>query len=712
MISLQGINPISIQRNNNGIPHISCSNNHDFVMALGYCHAMDRGIQMMMFKTLGQGNAARDFEGSEEMIAIDRFFRRMNWKNVSQQSIDLLTTEEKEIVQAYCDGINTYFAKKQPWELKWLTAVKDFHWTIADVVTSARMMGYLTLAQSQGEIQQILLEWIQQGLSEKHIRELLPHIKEDINIELLQAIILEEKIVPDHVKWNPYVKPMMASNNWVVAGNRSKSGMPLLSNDPHLETNRIPNVWYEITAKVGTKEFAGATVPGIFALLLGRNQQLAWGATYTFLDSVDFWIEKCRPNQFFKDGKWHDFQQRHETITIKNGSPQQITFYENDHGVLLGSPNQEGYYLSMNWSGYQSDMTAIKNAIKILDATTVKHGMECLGELEVSFNWVLADDQGNIGYQMSGRSPIRPHQRSGLFPHIGWDRQYDWQGFLPTHEMPRRFNPPEGFIITANNNLNNWCNHHPINMPMGDYRAKRIEQLIRAQSTHHVESFQQMHFDVYSVQAEKMMEIIRPLLPHNDYGLALQQWDYCYDINSKGAYLFERIYRALYSAVFGPWMGKDWLDFLQHQTGIFIDFYANFDNILLKESSIWFGEYTREQLYQQAIQKALSGPIRKWGEQNKIAMNNILLGGKLPAFLGFDKGEYAIPGGRATVQQGQVYQSNGRATSFTPSYRFIADMGSTGIYSNMAGGASDRRFSKWYFNDFENWQKGKYKKLG
>ena len=259
--------------------------------------------------------------------------------------------------------------------------------------------------------------------------------------------------------------------------------------------------------------------------------------------------------------------------------------------------------------------------------------------------------------------------------------------------------------------MNHFGKVAPINVPMGEYRANRIGQIIEKNDKNDIESTKKMHYDTYSIQAEIYMDVIRPFLPDTSNGKILKEWNLCYDIESKGAYLFEKIYSNLYYEVFGAALGGNLVDFLKKESGVFIDFYANFDKILLSDKSSWFSGRDRDDIFDKAIQAALKEKPKKWGEINKITLTHILLGEKLPRFLGFDKGPFPLPGGRATIHQGQVYTNSGRKTSFAPSFRLITDMAENCVHTNLAGGVSDRRFSGLYNNDFKNWRKGIYKIL-
>jgi penicillin amidase len=710
-MKIKGKDKIIIERNAEGVPKVIVKNETDLYFGMGYCHAKDRGIQMMLMRILGQGRGSEYLDSSDDMLEIDKFFRQMDWNNNINSEIAKFSTSEMEKLQAYCEGVNLHFSKSKPWELKMLLGYNKFDWKIEDIILMSRMAGFLTLAQSQGEIERLFIEMVQNGATKEMLNELFPNILDNYNEEIVKKIKLKDKIVPEAVKWNSIINPMMASNNWVISGKKTKSNSAILSNDPHLEINRLPPVWYEISFVLGEQSAYSSTMPGISSLLIGRNKNLAWGATYTFMDAIDSWVEDCKEGKYLKDEEWHSFKERKEIIKRKNKTDIELTFFENEHGVLEGNPFEDGYYLTTLWSGKFGGARSIKSGLSLWNTTNVKQGMECLGGLEMSFNWVLADTQGNIGYQMSGLLPKRKKENSGFVPLIGWNSENDWNGFHTHDDLPKTYNPKEEMFVTANENLSQYGKVNPHTIAMGKYRSDRIKKLLAEKDDFTVDDIKKMHYDVYSIQAEIFMEFIKGLLPENENGNILKNWDYCYDTNSKGAYLFEQIYRALYSEIFGKIFGKNVNEFLQNETGIFVDFYENFDNILLAEESVWFVKKSKTEIYRNAIEKALKNPAKTWGEVNQFELTNMLLGGKLPKFLGFDKGAFPMPGGRATIHQGQVYKSNGRKTTFAPSFRLISDMSEEIVYTNISGGASDRRFSKYYANDFKNWQSGKYKKI-
>jgi penicillin amidase len=318
---------------------------------------------------------------------------------------------------------------------------------------------------------------------------------------------------------------------------------------------------------------------------------------------------------------------------------------------------------------------------------------------------------------MSGLHPQRPPDWNGFNPAKGWDPHFDWQGFTDYKDLPRTLNPASGYIATANQDLNSLGKVSPINMPMGDYRARRIEQVLAANDAHDIESTRKLQLDVHSIQAGLFLDVLLPLLQQESInGKAsriLSEWDQQYDLESRGAVLFEKFYTALRQEVFGQTgLGEDIVRHLAEQTGIFIDFYQNFDRVILNKKSCWYQEKTQEEAFVAAYKvTAASDEGKRWKDENAIPWVNQLLQGKLPAFMGFDTPPIPLPGGRATPQQGQIYKSGGRQTSFAPSVRLIADMSESVIHTCLAGGPSDNRFSKWYKTGIDAWKSGNYKIL-
>ena len=233
-----------------------------------------------------------------------------------------------------------------------------------------------------------------------------------------------------------------------------------------------------------------------------------------------------------------------------------------------------------------------------------------------------------------------------------------------------------------------------------------------------LEEMRELQHDLYSLQAERFMELIRPMLAefasaHAESVKLLLDWDFSYRSDSKAAFLFEEFYRALICEVFGKCQGAfgdTVLERILNETCLFFDFYGNFDRVLFAERSAWFGGRSRGELYRAALAAALATPPKAYGPTRRVRMRHLLFGVKLPLWLGFDR-MLELPGNRATVHQGQIHRGAGREMSFAPSFQMVTDLGQDEIQTALPGGVSDRRFSKWYANGLSDWVKGHYKIL-
>lgn len=721
-IKIKGPQPagLSIVRDDAGVPNVKALSFADALWGSGYAHAIDRGTQLQMMRILGQGRVCELLSDSDESLAIDKFFRRANWSgNVSDQ-LAKMDVAALALAQSYCDGLNAGLAAVSLSTLKVLGYQAE-PWKIQDIILISRMTSYLTLAQSQAEVERFFIELTQAGIATEALAELFPIDPKTFDRDLVESIQLEERIVPQELIWNLALPRMMASNNWVVSGSRTQSGRAIMANDPHLEVNRLPNVWCEQSLSWQGGSVIGMGMPGMPGVVIGRSEHIAWGATYTFMDTVDSWVEDCRAGQYRKDEAWHDFDQRVERIKRKKHQDVELTFHESEHGVLEGDPMVDGKYLSTRWIAADSGASSIMAALQLGRIQNVKEAMATLGQIESAWNWVIADAEDNIGYQMSGLMPKRCDGWNGFEPRAGWDSANDWLGVVDTADLPQAYNPESGFIVTANQDLNHLGKACPINMPMGNYRATRIEEVLASHQEHDLSTMTALQMDVYSKQASLFLDILFPLLEEKGEKSpcyhALTCWDHCYDLDSKGATIFEAFYRLLRKEVFGlqkMGMGKDVIDHLSNDTGLFIDFYQNFDQVLLAEDSVWYRDLSRDEAFLIAFEKLKAENLDlnlTWGEQNTIEMNNIVFQGKLPTVLGFDTEAIPFMGGRATPHQGQVYRSAGRNTSFGPSVRLVAEMGEACLHTCLAGGPSDSRFSVWYKSGLNDWLEGRYKKL-
>ena len=704
---------VKIQRMPDGFPRIESDEEIDLHYGLGYIHGHDRQMHMWLLKIIGRGRASELLKADEELIELDKFMRWINLSGDTADEVQQVSEETNGIFKAYCRGVNDAISdSKTPFEFK-LTGYKPDSWTPEDVILTIKMMGFVGLSQSQGEAEKFILQIIRNDVAPHKIKELFPNITEEISedlIKLIKQVKLIRPIIPESIKWLGCLAGFSASNNWAIGPEKTASGKAMLCGDPHLSV-QLPSIFYPALMRCQDYYMMGATLPGVPSVMLGRSPHLAWSVTYGTMDMIDYFIEEVQDKKYRYADKWRPFTVREEIIKPKKKDPILIKIYENEHGILEGQPDENGYYLNFAWSARKGTAAeSINNLLKIPQAKNAAEAMNYFAGLSFApFNWTMADTGGNIGYQLSGLFPKKADNTSGLLPYLGWDESQDWQGMITPDKNPKAFNPEEGLIITANQDLNHLGQVAPMTLPMPGYRADRIRELLEKKAGLTVDDMKKIHYDRYSKQAEVFMEIIQPLLPSTKNGDILKNWDLKYDAASLGATLFERIYLELLKLVFGEnGMGVDIIAHMITDTSMFAMLHGNFDQVLLKETSAWFGDRSREQIYQTAIDRGLKEPAVPYGQTRKIYIPNIFFAGQLPKIFGFDYGPYEHIGSRATVAQSQMFKAMGHPATFVAVYRMIADLDRDELHTNNAGGPSDRRFSKYYTMDIDDWINAKY----
>ena len=715
-ILLRNEGEIIITRDEAGIPRVKANSDIDLFYGQGYAQALDRGLQMLRLRILGRGQASEFLSASERMLAVDRFFRRMNLAGDTANQAALLGAKVRPLAQAFCDGINAYFQKHKPWELLYLRW-KPTPWKIEDSILVLRVMGYVNMQLSQNALERLIIEMVQAEISEEMLEDLFPDQLAGMDRTALRKIKLHGTDT-DAELLGSILPRNIASSNFVIGPKKSASGQALLANDVHVQSHLLPASWQEISLQKGDRFLIGACLPGFPGILIGRNNDLSWGGVYAHMDTVDSWIEECREGKFKRGNasktEWVRFHERRESIRRRGRRPVEITFYENEHGVLDGFPQERGFYLTTRWSGSRdSGAKSIEVAFNMLRASDVKQGMEQLGQFEIAMNWVFADTAGNIGYQMSGRLPKRRAGMTGLLPLPGWEARNDWKGFVNFRNLPRKINPREGYFVAAGNDLNRLSKSRAINLKLAPYRSERIAQLLKQKSKLTADDLARIQNDVYSLQAERILKIIRPYLPEGEAADPLRDWDFRYDLDSRGAVLFEKLYRAIIEEVLQSIPGQSRNSIISLEDVVFRDYFANFDQIFFTKNSAWFQYRSREECIQAAMERVFGqggDPERTWRTENTLKFTHILFP-RMPSFFKFGYGPVQLPGGRATPLQGQIHQGLYHQSGYFPLYRMTADLSVSFLRTSLAGGPSERRFSRWLHSDIERWTRGESKEL-
>ncbi len=701
---------VSIKREEHGIPVVVADDFLDVAYGLGLVQAFDRGMQMELTRLLARGQLSEHLPPDENFIAMDKAMRKYDIWGFSRKHAGMVEGDAREEAEAFCRGVNDQFKENPPAEFGLISYVPE-PWGIADCIAVSKIMSMVDLDETQGWIRKVIVQMVQKGITPAMLREVFTYMNEEPDedyLEKLRQVKLAEPYVPETVKWAAIPREH-TSSHWMLAGSRTATGEAILCGSPELDTARLPAIWQEILFRAGDVRCMGVYVPGIPLPALGRTEHIAWSATYSCMDVMSYFLEEVKDGRYRRGDEWVPFEVREEVIKVKDSEPVTVRYYENVHGVLEGEPTEDGYYLCLAIAIRDTGASAFTEFRGHCLSRTVEESMDHLSRCDsLSFNWGLADSSGNIGYQMSGRCPIRPDNWNGVLPLPGWDEAYDWKGFYPPEKNPRLLNPDTGFFGTSNQDLNHLSDVHIQTMPMSDDRAVRIAELLAQRDDHSVESLQKMQYNVYSKHAERIMPLIRHLLPESGNGKLLREWDLVYTSDSVAASVFENVYFEMVKTVFGDCgVGREVIEYILDNSELYYMHYGQFDRVLQREESLWFGGRTRDEILGEAVARGLEMEAPPFGTTRQVMMKNLVYGDMMPDF---NHGPIEIIGCRGTVSQGAIFHTpEGRTGTFSPTIRFICPMSSNEYYPVLAGGPSEKPTSPLYASGVQDWLDGNFK---
>ncbi|MEV7678129.1 penicillin acylase family protein [Streptomyces sp. NPDC088341] len=382
----------------------------------------------------------------------------------------------------------------------------------------------------------------------------------------------------------------IGSNSWVVSGQYTTTGKPLLANDPHLAP-QLPSLWYQMglhcrsVSETCQYDVAGYTFSGMPGVIIGHNQDIAWGFTNLGADVTDLYLEKVDGDSYQSGDGEKPFKLREETIKVAGGKSKKITVRSTDRGPVVSDRDTEltkvgekapvgdvapdrgdGYAVSLQWTALQpgKSMDAVFELNKAKDFTQFRKAAE---HFEVpSQNLIYADTKGNIGYQAPGRIPVRA-EGDGRMPAPGWDPKYRWEGYIPFDELPYEYNPKRGYIVTANQAVVDAKKYpYPLTEDWGyGARSQRINDLIESKIKDggkiSTDDMQTMQMD-NSSQIAKLLAPILVKLDVKDPSVReaqklLEGWDYTQEPDSGAAAYFNAVWRNVLKLAFGNKLPKE-----------------------------------------------------------------------------------------------------------------------------------------------------------
>jgi penicillin amidase len=623
---------------------------------------------------------------------------------------------------AYCEGVNDGMKNAGRSLPMWATGFVPQPWNQRSVLLLGNLLSFGGLAVGQQQNERILLDLIHAGVDDDKLRELFP-VLDGADLNLLRQVKMPSQLSDEALEMITDLPRLAGSNAWAVSPKRSATGSALLASDPHLEVNRLPAIWYEAELHWNGNYVLGATLPGCPLFAVARTRNLSWGVTYLKGDTSDYFIEDCREGgfgqwQYRRGQEWADFRVRDERIVRKGSGSENFLVYHNDQGTLETTPERgkPGYYLSTSWIGDQlGSGKSIATWLEVTSATSAKEGMEIARECPLpTLCWVFADREGHIGMQANGWFPRRSRDYNGMFPIPAWDPRNHWRGKLPTSALPSVYDPPEGFVASANEDINVPGGPMLVTQPVPDYRKRRIVERLRELPAATVEDMQALQYDVVSLQARDLLAVFLPCLPEGTIKTRLAQWDCNYSTDSHEATLFSRLYRNVLLEIFGHEQGIGWrrMMYLCSRVGFSTMVLTAIDRLLLQTDSLWWKGRDKTALIRRAAEKLASEKDEPWSAINGFHFTNRYVESRFVGrAFGFHTREMALPGCHATPFQGHLLRAARREASFAPSYHFVTDVGTDEAWTNLPGGPSESRVSGYYKNDIPRWRSGKYKRL-
>lgn len=717
--------PFTAARDEEGTAHIQADTWLAALYGLGVMHALDRPTQMLFARAVANGRSAELLADKQELIETDRFFRRAGLHRNLAREVKLLDDDTFRQLTAYCEGVNDGLKQSRRSLPMRATGFYPTPWTQESVLLIGNLLSYAGLVVMQLQSERLIIELVKAGVDRQRLRELFePHL-DGADFDLLAQINTPSRLSDEALELLTDLPRLAGSNAWVVAPHRSATGGALLANDPHLEVNRLPPIWYEAVLRWGDNYAMGATLPGCPLLGVGRTNRIAWGVTYMKGDTADYFIEDCRPGdtgwQYRRGDQWHDFAVREETILRKSGQSETVRIYENALGTLEADPQSSGagLYLLSAWTGHGEEAGRSMGVwLRMVHQQSVRDAMSIARENpQPTLNWLLADVDGHIGYQANGWFPRRPEGHSGLLPIPAWEQSNHWNGLVPLDELPSAYDPPEGFISSANESVNQPGRQPLVTQPVPDYRKRRIDEVLRRTPLATVDDMQALQYDVVSMQARDLLPVFLPHLPEGPIKERLARWDFAYDADSEEATLFTRLYRNVLLEIAGregQEGGFGWrrMLYLISRIGFSLMVVTCADRLLKRDDSIWWRGRDKGELIRKAAERMAGEEVLPWRVTNSFVFTNRFIeNGFVGRTLGLHTSELPMPGCHATPFQGHLLRSATRETTFAPSYHFVTDMSRDEAWTNLPGGPSESWLSRWYKIGIQHWLSGTYRKL-
>jgi len=784
-ISVPGLGAqVEVLRDEHGIPQIYADTTEDLFYAQGFVHAQDRFFEMDFRRHVTSGRLSELL--GRDALQTDKLTRTMGWRRVAEEELSLLAPETLTALEAYSAGVNAYIDSHDPPQMALEYSVLALNgldytpeeWTPADSVAWLKAMAWDLRGNMQEEIDRAILsldhtaEQIEQLYPGYPYRRHRPIVDSGAVVDGVfeqgargtdtrkpTRPALSERMVAALERLGRGLEEMpellgrgtgLGSNSWVVDGEHSTTGMPLLANDPHLGIT-VPGIWYQMglhcreVSEACPYDVAGFTFSGMPGVVIGHNRDLAWGFTNLGPDVIDLYLEKVEGRTYLYDGRRIPLKTRRESIEIAGeDEPFTFTVRSTRHGPLLSDVSTElstvganaavgpdaperdgGYAVSLAWTALTPAPTA--DAVFAMNRASDWDGFRAAAEQFAvpAQNLVYADREGNIGYQAPGRIPIR---RSGIgdFPAAGWLPAEDWTGeYVPFEALPSVLNPEEGIIATANQAVaGSDYPYYLTNSWAYGYRSQRIYDLLNNKARFSVEDLTEMQLDTRNGMAATFLPYLLDILLPSSYYAAgqrlLEQWDHDQPADSAAAAYYNAVWRNTLAMTFHdelkpsvwPDGGDRWFEVMRR--------------LLAQPDSPWWDDVRtetvverRDDILSDALVAARDDMTRlqarrpaewTWGHHHQMFLEHESVGQSDVGVVQwlFNRGGYQVGGGGSIVNATKWNAPDGFEVTAAPSMRMVVSLENfdDSRWVNLTG-VSGHPFNDHYVDQTDLWVEGK-----
>ncbi len=742
-ISMRGIEkPARIARDAYGIPRIEAANEHDLMFALGYVHAQDRLWEMDMERRVAEGRLSELF--GFETLPFDRMFRIVGIRGIAERIERSITTESRNRLQWYADGVNAFIAShkgKYPVEFDMLRYDPE-PWSPVHSIMIGRLVAWeLNLSWWTDLTYGMIAERVGLEKALDIFPPYPPEVQPTVPKEVWQRYAA---LTGDFLKtaqsfassWGP-PGILGGSNAWVVAPRKAVRGKVILANDAHLEL-QAPSKWYEVQLHAPGYDVSGVSIPGAPGIVSGHNRHIAWGLTNLMADDADFYIERIDTTdgeRYLYNGEWRPVTRREEMIRVKGDTLVPVVIRSTLHGALvtdISTPVKKTSYpfaASMRWTGaeFSDEIDALNRIDRATNWTEFTGGVK---EFSVpGQNFVYGDENGNIGYWCGVRLPLRGKQ-STLLPLPGWDPAAEWKGFVPFEELPHVYNPPEGYVATANNKIvDDSYPYHISDLWEPAARIVRLREILGTQSGFSVEDFEWLQNDTFSHQAKRMIPHVLAALqdsalsaPEDQTAIEfLRNWNFTFTKDDIATTIYQEFFLRLLENTYRDEMG----DSLFYDWVLLGNIPIRVTTKLVEEgTSAWFDDVktdsveTCDQIIRKSFREAIAtlrtemGPQTKewrWGSRHTVTFRHPF-GLVKPLDRLFNIGPFPYGGGSTTLTSGEYSFNQPFAVTVGASFRQIFDFASPDEYrAVLPPGQSGQVLHPHYDDQTQLWLNGAYR---